>query len=133
MLAAELFRLLASGVHPETGEPLPPDSLVHRPEAIRLLFLLAEEFSGMHFRQIKRREKVKLTPEERRQKNRQTGRPENAFLPWQEEEKQQLAAQVTGDYSIPELGKRFGRSPRSIALQLVKMKLITAEAAAAYE
>lgn len=132
MSATELFRLLASGIHPETGEPLPPDSLVHRPEAIRVLFLLAEEFAGMQFRQMKRREKVKLTAGERRQKNRHTGRPENAFLPWREEEKQQLANEVAG-YSIPELGKRLGRSPRSIALQLVKMKLITADEAAPYD
>ncbi|WP_342754503.1 hypothetical protein AAGQ96_21325 [Pantoea sp. MBD-2R] len=49
MMAGEGFRLLAKGIHPETGEPLTPGAVVHSPEAIRLLFLLAEEFSFTRF------------------------------------------------------------------------------------
>ncbi|MDN8543763.1 hypothetical protein ACMGEE_19195 [Erwinia sp. DT-104] len=132
MMAGEIFRLLAKGIHPETGELLPPASVVHTPDAIRLLFALAEEFSGVNFSSVKRQEKVKLTPEERREKNRAEGRPGNAYLPWSEEQKQELIALFRQGHSVSELAGLCERSPRSIAMQLEKQALITAEQAAAF-
>ncbi len=55
MKAGEVFKLLAKGIHPETGELIPGGSVVHFPEAIRLLYSLAEEFADDIFPQIKRK------------------------------------------------------------------------------
>lgn len=132
MKTDELFRLMARGIHPESGELLPEGSVVHSPDAIRLLFVLAEEFKDESFFQVKRREKVKLTPEERRQKNRFEGRPANAYLPWREEEQQQLVEAFTRGATIPELAEVCERTSRSIALKLEKLRLISAEEAAVY-
>ncbi|MEI2267578.1 hypothetical protein [Erwinia sp. CGal63] len=132
MMAGEIFRLLAKGIHPETGELLPPASVVHTPDAIRLLFALAEEFSGVNFSMAARKEKVKLTPEQRREKNRAEGRPANAYLPWSEDEKQTLVLQFRQGCSISDLAGICERSPRSVAMQLERLALISAEEAAAY-
>lgn len=132
MIAGEIFRLLAKGIHPETGELLPPSSVVHTPDAIRLLFTLAEEFSGVNFSAVTRKEKVKLTPEQRREKNRAEGRPANAYLPWSEEEKQALILQFRQGCSISDLAGFCERSPRSVAMQLERLGLITAEQALVY-
>ncbi|MGB9096295.1 hypothetical protein [Erwinia sp.] len=133
MRAGEVFKLLARGIHPETGELLPVGSAVHLPEAIRLLYSLAEEFSDDNVSGIKRKEKLKLTPDQRREKNRSEGKPANAYLPWGEEEKLRLQEDFQNDIGILYLGELYERSPRSIALQLEKMSLITAEEAAAYD
>lgn len=132
MRAGEIFRLLAKGIHPETEEPLPPKSIVHTPDAIRLLFALAEEFSGVNFSTVARQEKVKLTPEQRREKNRAEGRPANAYLPWSEEEKQVLVLQFRQGCSISDLAGFCERTPRSVAMQLERLGLITAEQALVY-
>jgi len=132
MMAGELFRLLAKGIHPETGELLPPHSIVHTPDAIRLLFALAEEFKGTNFNSVKRHARVKLTPDERREKNRAEGKPANAYLPWSEEEKQTLVVHFRQGCSIGELAALCERTPRSIAIQLEKLALITAEQAAEF-
>jgi hypothetical protein len=133
MRAGEVFKQLARGFHPETGELLPPESAVHSPAAIRLLYELAEEFSHECFSGIKRKEKVKLTPEQRREKNRAEGKPANAYLPWNEEEKIRLGELFQRGDDIAALSQQFERSSRSIALMLEKMALITAEEAAAYD
>lgn len=133
MRAGEVFKQLARGIHPETGELLPPASVVHSSEIIRLLYALAEEFEGDEFPQIKRKEKVKLTPEQRREKNRAEGRPANAYLPWSEEEKTRLKEDFLNSIGIPSLGQLYERSLRSIALQLEKMSLITADEAGTYD
>ncbi len=77
-----LLRALANGVNPDTGELLKPVSAACAPEAIRLLFALANEFDGESALQ----KKARLTPEEKRQKNLTEGRPANAYFPWSEEE-----------------------------------------------
>lgn len=132
MRTDELFRLLACGIHPESGMRLPEGSVVHSPDAIRLLFVLAEEFKDERFFQVKRGDEVKLTPEERRQKNLDEGRPANAYLPWKEEEQQQLLEAFTRGATISELAAVCERTSRSIALKPEKLRLINAEEAAVY-
>ncbi len=46
MNTGTLLRALANGVNPDTGELLRPASAACAPEAIRLLFALANEFDG---------------------------------------------------------------------------------------
>lgn len=45
MTLSDQLKALANGINPDTGELLPPHSVVNRPDAIRLLFALAEELA----------------------------------------------------------------------------------------
>lgn len=48
MTLSDQLKALANGINPDTGELLPPHSVVNRPDAIRLLFALAEELAQAH-------------------------------------------------------------------------------------
>lgn len=124
-----ISRTLAKGINPETGELLNPASIVHTPEAIRLLFTLAEDFHA----EPERVKKAKLSPEERRQKNIAEGRPANSHFPWADEERQRLEQGYAGGKTVEMLSTEFERSLRGIAVQLQKMGLITEEQAAVYD
>ncbi|UMK57400.1 hypothetical protein L2D50_23700 [Serratia marcescens] len=58
MNTGTLLRALANGVNPDTGELLKPASAACAPEAIRLLFALANEFDG----EAELQKKARLTP-----------------------------------------------------------------------
>lgn len=123
-----LLRALANGVNPDTGELLRPASAACAPEAIRLLFALADEFDG----ESELQKKARLTPEEKRQKNLAEGRPANAYFPWPEEEKLRLRESHAAGATLEALSDEFERSTWSIAVQLQKMGLMGEEQAAAY-
>lgn len=48
MTLSDQLKALANGINPDTGELLPPHSVVNRPDAIRLLFALAEELGHVN-------------------------------------------------------------------------------------
>lgn len=48
MTLSDQLKALANGINPDTGELLPSHSVVNRPDAIRLLFTLAEELAQIH-------------------------------------------------------------------------------------
>ena len=129
MSVSAQLRMLANGVHPETGELLDENSLTQRPETIRMLFALAEEFAGA---EENRRRKQKLTPVERRQKNIAEGRPPKSHFPWSEEEKSTLEGEMRKQVQILSLAAQFERSPLAIAVQAHKMKLISDDELDAY-
>ncbi|MGQ5795405.1 hypothetical protein ACUNIY_23585 [Serratia sp. IR-2025] len=122
-----LLRALANGVNPDTGELLKPASAACAPEAIRLLFALANEFDGGSELQ----KKARLTPEDKRQKNLAEGQPANYF-PWPEEEKLRLRESHAAGATLEALSDEFERSTWSIAVQLQKMGVIGEEQVAAY-
>ena len=123
MNTGTLLRALANGVNPDTGELLRPASAACAPEAIRLLFALANEFDG----EAELQKKARLTPEDKRQKN-----PANAYFPWPEEEKLRLRESHAAGATLEALSDEFERSTWSIAVQLQKMGLIDEEQAAAH-
>ncbi|VEC02034.1 Uncharacterised protein [Cedecea lapagei] len=123
-----VLKALAKGEHPETGAILAAESTAHKPEAIRMLFALAEELTATPEKQ----KKAKLTPEEKQQRNLAEGRPAKSYFPWTEEEKLLLAERFGNNVAIDPLGDAFGRSSRAVAIQLEKMGLITAEQLLAY-
>ncbi|MEL5300133.1 hypothetical protein PTR52_22870 [Serratia nevei] len=124
MNTGTLLRALANGVNPDTGELLRPASAACAPEAIRLLFALANEFDG----EAELQKKARLTPEE----NLAEGRPANAYFPWPEEEKLRLRESHAAGATLEALSDEFERSTWSIAVQLQKMGLIDEEQAAAH-
>ncbi|AIR60135.1 hypothetical protein RJE46_23645 [Cedecea neteri] len=128
MKISAMLKALANGVNPETGEVLGAESTANKPEAIRMLFALAEELLVSP----EKPKKSRLTPEERQQRNLAEGRPAKSHFPWAEEEKQILAERFEQTGTIETLGDEFERSPRAVAIQLEKMGLITAEQLLAY-
>lgn len=123
MSLSHQLKILAKGIHPETGEYLDEDSVVNSVESVRLLFALAEELETDKLYKSDKR-KSKLTPEERRAKNVAENKPANAGFPWKDEDKQALIKHYADLNSIELLSKRFERSPLSIAIQLEKLNLI---------
>jgi hypothetical protein len=123
-----MLRTLANGSNPETGEMMAPGSLANKPEAIRMLFALADELIA----EPEKQKKAKLTPDERQQRNIAEGRPAKSHFPWTEEEKSTLEQEHLSGSNIEDLSMKFERSSRAVAIQLEKMGLITAEQLLSY-
>lgn len=128
MNISAMLKALANGVNPETGEFMAASSIVNQPDAIRLLFTLSDELAD----EPEKQKKGKLTPEERQLKNIAEGRPAKAYFPWTDQEKEWLEERFRANESIENLGTKFDRSVRAVAIQLEKMGLITAEQLLAY-
>lgn len=122
----EALTALANGVNPETGEILPANSVAHTPEAIRLLFTLAQELASQPAR--KKTTKPKMSLEERKQKNIADGKPAKSNLPWSEGELEQLVAYYLESGDIKTVAAQMERSPLAIAVQLGKAGVISLEA-----
>lgn len=120
----EQLKLLAKGIHPETGEVLDDDSLTNKPETIRLLYDLAEEILQY---EKPNKTKQKLQPEERRQKNISEGKPPKSHFPWSDEEKRTLEEAFKNNSDVVLLANRFERSILAVAVQLQKLALISEE------
>lgn len=82
--AKEIAELLAHGVDPSTGEVFPAESHYNNPEVIRALFTMLA--SG--------RTPIKATKksiEDKQKENIDNGKPKNAGLPWNTEQRQEVA------------------------------------------
>lgn len=126
---SQQLKILAKGINPDTGEVLNSSSVANTPDAIRLLFSLAEELSD--YEKPKKR-KNKLTPEQRREKNISEGKPPMSHFPWAKEEKDKLAREFKNNRDISVLADIFERSNLAIAVQLGKLDLITEEEVDSY-
>lgn len=129
MRLSEQLKLLAKGIHPETGELLDESSLTNRPETIRLLYDLSEEI--LQYEKPKRI-KQKLQPEERRKKNIAEGKPPKSHFPWSDEEKNMLKEAFRSNPNVEQLAYKFERSILAVAVQLQKSALISEEEFEAY-
>lgn len=116
------LKLLANGINPETGEVIDDKSLVHKPEVIRILFALSEELSEQEGTKAK---KSKITPEERRKKNIEEGRPARSHFPWEATEQENLVREFSKNQDVRYLSSLFERSVLAIAAQLRRLNLIS--------
>lgn len=116
------IKQLANGIHPETGEVLPGNSLTYRADVIRILFALSEEL-----REVKPivKKKPKLNMDEKRQKNIAEGRPPKSHFPWDEDEKHLLVAEHAAGKTLDQMSCIFERSKIAVAMQLHQLQLIT--------
>lgn len=126
---SQQLKILAKGINPDTGEVLEANSVANTPDAIRLLFSLAEELAD--YEKPKKR-KNKLTPEQRREKNISEGKPPMSHFPWVEEEKEKLVQEFKNNNDISTLANIFERSSLAIAVQLGKLSLLTEEEVDSY-
>lgn len=120
MKLSETLKYLAKGINPETGEILESRSITNTPEVIRVLYEISDELSVLEAT----KEKVKLTPEQKRSKNLSEGKPAQSHFPWTDNEKDGLAADFKVGVSIEGIALEHERSPLAIAIQLEKLELI---------
>jgi len=110
---------LAQGVHPTTGEVLPPESPYNDPTVIRALFSILDVAASS--------KKPRKSVEEKRRENLELGRPGNAGLPWTEEDRATAAAQFAVGKTIDELAGNLERSRGAIHAELVRQGLVSPE------
>ncbi len=129
MKLSETLKYLAKGINPETGEILESRSITNTPEVIRVLYEISDELSVL---EATKKEKVKLTPEQKRSKNLSEGKPAQSHFPWGDDEKDGLAADFKVGVSIEGMALEHERSPLAIAIQLEKLELIDDERVAEF-
>ena len=128
MKLSETLKYLAKGINPETGEILESRSITNTPEVIKVLYEISDELSVLEAT----KEKVKLTPEQKRSKNLSEGKPAQSHFPWADNEKDGLAADFKVGVSIEGMALEHERSPLAIAIQLEKLELIDEERVAEF-
>src|SRR5213595_2687414 len=93
--ARQIIDTLARGVHPVTGECMPPDSPYNEPPVIRALFTVSQALEGVPAR----------TPR---------AAPPNTGKPWAAEDDARLDAGFTAGRDLKQLALELGRSPFAI-------------------
>ena len=110
--ALSILRAMASGVDPLTGEILPDDSILQRPQVIRALFyaICSLEYS--------RNAIGSPSPGKQRQRADRV-LPQNAGKPWSEAEDTLLCEHFDSGIPVNDIAKVHGRTRGSISSRLV--------------
>jgi hypothetical protein len=106
--ALKLIETLANGVHPVTGEIMPPDSPIQNPDVLRALWLAARALDERRVRSM-----------------RLKSLPPNVGKSWTEEENSALIAEFEAGRAIPEIAALHQRTPAGILARLEKLGLAT--------
>ncbi|MFC5498861.1 hypothetical protein ACFPOE_15035 [Caenimonas terrae] len=101
--AREIINVLAQGIHPVTGEMMPPDSPYNEPPVIRALFAVSEALQQCD------------GPRGRREP------PANAGKTWTGEDDDKLLAAFDAGRQIKQLALELGRSRVAVEARLVKL------------
>ena len=99
--AIKTIRALADGVHPETGEILPKDSVCCAAQCVRAL----------------NRAAAALIAQQEREKNR----PQNAYKSWSRAEDQQVCEELRLGNDFDQIAKAHNRSVPAIVARLIKL------------
>ena len=108
--ALEIIRRLADGLHPESGEPLLPDSAHQHPQAVRALNRAVE---ALEFQQQRDRTRHSL--------------PANAGKPWSSEEDAQICSELRHGVNFQEIARTHSRTAGSIVARLIRLGKISAD------
>jgi hypothetical protein len=100
--ARQIIDTLARGVHPVTGECMPPDSPYNEPPVIRALFTVSQALEGVPARTLR-------------------SVPPNTGKPWAAEDVARLDAGFTAGRDLKQLALELGRSPFAVETRLVTM------------
>jgi hypothetical protein len=114
--ARTIVKTLAEGIDPITGEVFDADSPYNQPPVIRALFTV-HRYSYIP--------KTKMSPDEKRQKNVELGRPKNAGLPWTEEDRTTVASGFGNGQTIEEMAGLLDRSRAAIHAELIRQGLVS--------
>ena len=102
-LAREIINVLAQGIHPITGEAMPPDSPYNEPPVIRALFVVSRALEDCG------------APKGRRDP------PTNAGKQWSGDEDNRLAAAFDDGHDIKRMALDLERSRVAVEARLVKL------------
>jgi hypothetical protein len=108
--ARQILRSLAQGIHPDTHQVLPRNSIVndiHVTRAIRTAIAALDEVQSRQDRRFQL--------------------PANVGLPWSDQEEQQLAELYRSPADIPAIADQLGRTVRGVETRLIRLGLMTAD------
>jgi hypothetical protein len=100
--ARTILNALAQGIHPVTGEVMPPDSPYNEPPVIRALFEVARALE-------------ERSPPAKRQL------PPNTGKPWSAEDDARLDAAFVGGADLKPVAQELGRTTFALEARLVKL------------
>ena len=100
--ARAIIDSLAQGIHPVTGEVMPPDSPYNEPPVIRALFAVAQALDG-------------------REAPVRRNLPPNAGKPWAPEEDAKLDSAFAAGSDLKPLAQELGRTTFALEARLVKL------------
>lgn len=69
--------------------------------------------------------KTGMSPDEKRQRNLEVGRPRNAGLPWTEEDRATVASAFGDGKTIEEMARELDRSRAAIHAELIRQGLVS--------
>jgi hypothetical protein len=102
-IAREIIGILAQGIHPVTGERMPPDSPYNEPPVIRALFAVSRALEQCD------------APRPRREQ------PANAGKAWTASEDERLAGAFDDGVELRVMAHDLGRSRVAVEARLVKL------------
>jgi len=102
-IAREILNVLAQGIHPVSGEVMPPDSPYNEPPVIRALFTVSQALEKCD------------APKSRREM------PAHAGKTWTGEEDDKLLAAFDAGQQIKQMALELGRSRVAVEARLVKL------------
>lgn len=108
--ASDVLSSLIKGRDPQSGEPLPPECVIHRSEVLRALLAGADALEQIEARAHRR---AKL--------------PDNVGNTWTTEEESRLVAAFKSGEPPVALARNHGRTLRAVEARLERLGLITAE------
>jgi len=106
--AAHIFRALADGVDPFTGEVVDNHSPLQNPECIRALFAAVEALQGRASDRNKRAER-------NRELANRVGKP------WNEREDEELTERFDAGWNVADLARHHQRTRGAIRARLVRL------------
>lgn len=102
-IAREIINVLAQGIHPVTGELMPPDSPYNEPPVIRALFAVSQALEACETSRLHREQ------------------PPNAGKAWTPDEDIRLAAAFDTGHALKQMAADLGRSRVAVEARLVKL------------
>ena len=118
----KILEALANGIDPTTGEKFPAHSPYNNPEVIRGLYHALEIIR-------KRKQKSKMSLEEKQQVNVNKGLPRNAGLPWVDEQREYVAINFKQGETVDQLALKLERTRGAIIAELERQNLVSQEQA----
>jgi hypothetical protein len=121
--AKTILEALALGIHPDTGDTLPDQSIFNQPQVIRALFLAVQalDIEEQH---------VEVAATDAAAPATRKPLPTNAGKPWTTIDDTELLAAFDAGAQVSEIAREFGRSRGSINSRLVRLgRLQEADAA----
>lgn len=107
--ARQIIDTLAQGIHPETGEAMPPDSPYNAPPVIRALFEVSRALES----------KPGRAPRQA---------PAKSGLPWAPQDDARLEAAYRAGADLKNLAAQFERTPFAVETRLAKLGLVAPRA-----